>query len=348
MTYRIIQCFTGAVGSAAIRLAARDPRVTIVGLLVHHVEKDGIDAGVLAGIDPIGVSATCDLDRLLGSGADCAIWSGAWNVESVMKILRSGISVYSGTHAYFLSGEPDFDMLEQACRDGGTTLAAGGNIPGLISDVAPLFLSGYSGGISQVRCWQRNHVPDLPSAHDLTDGVGFGLPCEAGAAPDSPIDRGWEGALRQSARMVASGLGVPLDSFSITAKEFAAAPEFIHLEPSGLTIPAGSAAGIRWTFLGITGDRPFYEMNVEMTVGLNLGPGWRTSPVQPNWRIEIDGTPSLVAEITLPAPIGPSIIELNAARAVNMVPRVVAAPVGCQSILEMPVVVGSGIGPHMV
>jgi 2,4-diaminopentanoate dehydrogenase len=346
MKYRVVQCFTGAVGSAVIRLAVRDPRVAIVGLLVHHADKEGVDAGELAGIGPIGVRGTRNLDRLLRAGADCAIWNGAWDARSIVKILRSGINVYSGNHAYFLEGQPDFDVLDSACREGGTTLAAGGNIPGLISDVAPLFLSGYSGQITQVRCWQRNHVPDLPSSHDLTDGVGFGLPIEIGAAPDSPIDRGWEGALRQSAHMVATGLGVPLDGFSITSKEFAAAPQHLLLEPSGLTVPEGHAAGIRWKFTGLTGDRPFYEMNVEMTVGLHLGPGWRSRVDQPNWRIEIDGSPSLMAEITVQQPAGPGIIELNAARAVNMVSRVVEAPVGCHSILDVPAAVGSGAGPQ--
>ena len=313
---------------------------------MHHPEKRGIDAGLIAGIDAIGVPATTDLESLIRMKPDCAIWNGAWDVDSIVEILRSGVNVYSGNHAYFLRNEPDFEVLDAACREGGTTLAAGGNIPGLISDVAPLFLSGYSGRIARVRCWQRNHVPDLPSAHDLTEGVGFGQSFESDAAPESPIDRGWEGALRQSAHMVASGLGVTLDTFSISSKEFAAAPEYIHLEPSGLTIATGSAAGIRWTFTGTTEGRTFYEMHVEMTVALNLGPGWRSTLEDPNWRVEIDGTPPIVAEITVPAPVGPGIIELNAARAINMVPRVVEAPAGCRSILEIPGAVGSGVWAH--
>jgi 4-hydroxy-tetrahydrodipicolinate reductase len=338
----VIQCFTGAVGSAVIRLAARDPRVELVGLYVYHPDKEGRDAGELAGVEPIGVLATCDLESLLAAGADCAIWNGPWDAEVVARILRAGINVYSGNHAYYLRGEPDFAFLQAACEDGGTTLAAGGNIPGLISDVVPLFLSGYTGQVSQLRLWQRNHVPDLPSEHDLTVGVGFGRPCQATDAGAEPIDKGWEGALRQSAHMVADAFGVPLDDFGITAKEFAPAPEDLFLANSGATISRGTAAGVRWQFVGRTGDRPFYQMNVEMTVALGLGPGWRTSVEQPNWRIELDGTPNLVAEITVPVPIGPGIIELNAARAVNSVARVVAAPTGCRSILDFPAATASG------
>jgi 4-hydroxy-tetrahydrodipicolinate reductase len=143
--------------------------------------------------------------------------------------------------------------------------------------------------------------------------------------------------------MVADAFGVPLDDFGTTVKEFAPAPEELFLANSGTTIARGTAAGVRWKFVGRTGGRPFYEMNVEMTVALGLGPGWRTSIDQPNWRIELDGTPNLVAEITVPPPVGPGIIELNAARAVNSVCRVVEAPTGCRSILDFPAATGSGV-----
>jgi 4-hydroxy-tetrahydrodipicolinate reductase len=83
-------------------------------------------------------------------------------------------------------------------------------------------------------------------------------------------------------------------------------------------------------------------MNVEMTVALGLAPGWRTTVEQPNWRIELDGTPNIIAEIAIPVPVGPGLLELNAARAVNTISRVVEAPVGCHSILDFPAVTGSG------
>jgi 4-hydroxy-tetrahydrodipicolinate reductase len=341
MAYRIIQCFTGSIGSAAIRLATDDPRVDLVGVYVHHADKEGRDAGELAGIEPIGVAATRDLDALLVAGADCALWNGDWNEAAISRILRSGVNVYSGNHAYYLRAEPDYQTLQRACEEGGTTLAAGGNIPGLISDVMPLFLSGYTGRITQVRTWQRNHVPDLPSAHDLTVGVGFGLPCEAATDLGSPIDKGWEGALRQSAQMVADGLGIELDEFRTSGKEVIPAPQNLFLANSGLVIEKGTVAGVRWQFTGSSAGRAYYQMNVEMTVALGLAPGWRTSIEQPNWRIELDGTPNLVAEITVPVPVGPGIIELNAARAVNSVSRVVEAPVGCRSIFDFPAATGS-------
>jgi len=271
MTYRVIQCFSGAVGKTNIRRAANDPRVEIVGLLVHHADKEGRDAGELAGIAPNGVIATRDLDSLLAAGADCAIWSSAWDEKVVAHILRSAANVYSGMHSYYLGREPDFEVLQAACEEGGTTLTAGGNVPGLISDVAPLFLSGYSGQITEVRAWQRNHVADLPSEEDLVVGVGFGLP------PDDErwgySDKLWEDGLRQSAHMVTDALRVTLEDFVLTSKEVRPAPEDLFLEASGVTIKKGSAAGIRRQFTGHVNGTPFYQISAEITVAWNWDPG---------------------------------------------------------------------------
>src|SRR6202041_1176044 len=144
----------------------------------------------------------------------------------------------------------------------------------------------------------------------------------------------------QSAQMVADGLGVELENFVTSGKQVIPAPADLHLSNSGLTIEKGTAAGIRWQFTGSVAGRSFYQMNVEMTVALGLAPGWRTSVEQPNWRIELDGTPNLVAEIAVPVPVGPGIIELNGAPAVNSVTRVVEAAVGCRSVLDFPAATG--------
>jgi 4-hydroxy-tetrahydrodipicolinate reductase len=210
----------------------------------------------------------------------------------------------------------------------------------MISEVVPLFLSGYAGRIDQVRMWQRNHVPRQPSAENLTGGCGFGLPCDPTDALDAR-GGGWGRALRQSAEMVAAGLGVTLDEYGMSAAEYAAAPEDLFLAESGLTISKGSAAGVHWQFTGSADGRPFYQMNVEMTAALGLGTGWRVSEDEPNWRIEILGTPDLITEITMPDPGGDAILLLNAARAANAVSSVVEAPAGVRTTLDMPAPTGS-------
>jgi 4-hydroxy-tetrahydrodipicolinate reductase len=341
MSYRVIQCYSGAVGVGVIRLAAGDPRIDIVGLYVHSSDKAGCDIGELAGVAPMGVKATQDLDALVAAGADCVIWAGPRDDDAVIRILRAGINVYTLSAAYYLEHEPDRAKFQAACEAGGVTLMGGGNIPGLISDVAPLFLSGYSGDIEQVRVWQRNHVPDQPSIENLVGGCGFGRPCDLSDPAGIALTDRWGRGLRQSAAMVADGLGLPLDDFVVSHREFAPAPDDLFLPNSAYTVRKGTVAGVHWQFSGLTGGRAFYQVNVEMTVALALGEGWRTNADDPNWRIEIDGTPSLVCDLSLAEPVGTGIVRLNAARAINAVPRIIEAPVGCRSVLDMPAPTGN-------
>ena len=58
MTIRVIQWGAGVNGSSIIRGVARHDELELVGCRVYSDEKHGVDAGTLAGIDPIGVFAT--------------------------------------------------------------------------------------------------------------------------------------------------------------------------------------------------------------------------------------------------------------------------------------------------
>ena len=74
MGYRVIQWATGAQGVESIRAMIDRPDLDLVGGWVHSPEKDGADLGVLAGREPIGVTATRDIDALLALDADCVAY----------------------------------------------------------------------------------------------------------------------------------------------------------------------------------------------------------------------------------------------------------------------------------
>lgn len=84
-------------------------------------------------------------------------------------------------------------MLEAACQQGQSTFAAAGNIPGLISDSLPIFLSGFTGEIRHITATQRNHVSHYPSELQLVSGLGLGLPADA--AENKVVDDMWESAI---------------------------------------------------------------------------------------------------------------------------------------------------------
>ena len=67
MSYRVIQWATGGVGRAAMEGVLAHPDLELAGAWVHSPAKEGVDLGELLGRDPLGVTATGDVDALLAT-----------------------------------------------------------------------------------------------------------------------------------------------------------------------------------------------------------------------------------------------------------------------------------------
>ncbi len=288
-----------------------------------------------------GITTTQSIDDVLSARPDAAIYSGtAWDVPLFERLLRAGVNVYTGLGGYFLPGQPEYDQLQAAGEAGNASLTAGGNIPGLISDVFPLFLSGYTGRIRSIRAWQRNHVSSYPSAVQIQTGLGIGV-APAATEIQEIVDNAWVWALGQSAHMVATALGIPCTDVRLAEKRIALAAEDVVLEGSGYLVEKGTVAGAQWTVVASSGERPFLTITNEQTAVLGLGEGWRANHDQPPWTVEIDGEPPIVATFGWPDGVEPGAATslLNTSRAMNVIPRLVAARPGCVSVLDFPMAV---------
>jgi 4-hydroxy-tetrahydrodipicolinate reductase len=355
---RLAQLYTGGIGAEIVRRLDGHPQLELVAVLVHADDKAGRDSGEVAGGRPNGIITTQSVDEIIAARPQAAIYSGLlWDVPLIARLLRAGISVYTGMGGYFLPGQPEFAEIDTAAREGGASFTAGGNIPGLISDVFPLFVTGYTGRIRYVRCWQRNHVSTNPSAVQI-QSIGLGVPV-ADEERQAMIDNAWVWALRQSANMIAAALGFECTGAALTGKDFAVADEDVTLEGSGLVVRKGTVAGARWSVTGYTTtgntttgntvQRPFVTITNEQTAVLGLGEGWRRDHAQPPYTVEIDGDPPIVATMGWPEGTPPGIANyhLNAARAMNTVTRLVAAPPGAVSVLDFPLVTANdGLAPE--
>ena len=311
--------------------------MVLVGVLVHFPEKVGLDSGELVGGPANGIITTDSLDDILALAPDAIIWSGLlYDIDAFERILLAGIDLYNGIGAYFLEGQPEEVRLRSAASRGGASLCAGGNIPGMISDALPLFLSGYTGRVRQIRAWQRNDMASGPSAAQI-QVLGVGLP--PGESPHAArINEGWTRAMEQSSRMIARGFNVPWESIELERVERVLAPHEVRLQPSGLHIEKGMVAGVRWTLAARAGGRVFFRIVNEQSAMLKLGPDWRQTYEEPAWRVEIDGEPPIECTFGWPAGTEPgkACHLLNAARALNVVPRLIYAPPGALSVLDFP------------
>ncbi|MFY9917349.1 MAG: dihydrodipicolinate reductase, partial [Mycobacterium sp.] len=126
--YRVVQWTTGNVGKSAVEAIAKNPTYELVGCYAWSKDKAGVDVGELVGIEPLGVKASNDVDELLALKPDCVIYNPMWiNVDELVTILSAGVNVV--TSASFITGDnlgEGRDRIEEACRQGGSTMFGSG------------------------------------------------------------------------------------------------------------------------------------------------------------------------------------------------------------------------------
>lgn len=63
----------------------------LVGCYVHSLEKHGLDAGIIAGLDPMNVIATNNIEDILAMDADIVQYAPLLeNVDEIFQLLAFG------------------------------------------------------------------------------------------------------------------------------------------------------------------------------------------------------------------------------------------------------------------
>ena len=130
---RVVQWTTGNVGRRALRAVVRNPGLELVGCFAWSAEKAGLDVGELVGLDPVGVTATDDVEALLALTPACVSYNPLWpDVDEMCRLLAAGINVCST--AGFMTGRAlgadAVARLDTAARAGSVSLFGTGITPG--------------------------------------------------------------------------------------------------------------------------------------------------------------------------------------------------------------------------
>jgi hypothetical protein len=338
MAIRVVQWTTGNVGKRSVRAVVADPELELVGCYAWSPDKAGVDVGELCGIDPVGVTATADVDALLALRPDCVVYNPQWqDVDELVRILESGANVVST--AAFINGRQLGDGRERllaACRKGGSSLFGTGISPGFVELV----------GIALANICDRIDKVTIDEASDTTlyDSPTTELPAGFGRPIDDPELPGMAAqgtaVFGEAVALVADALGIELDDIVCEA-EYAQTTEDVVMD--SWTIPAGHVAGVAASWQGRVGDRTVVELNVRWKKGQTLDPDWT---IEEGHVITIDGMPTVRTKLEyLPPPdfqattfaefmvIG---MVMTAMPAVNAIPRVVAAPPGIVTYADLP------------
>jgi 2,4-diaminopentanoate dehydrogenase len=338
MAIRVVQWTTGNVGKRSVRAIVAHPDLELVGCYAWSSDKAGRDVGELCGMEPVGVTATGDVDALLGLRPDCVVYNPMWSdTDEVVRILEAGVNVVST--AAFINGSglgADRDRIADACERGGSSMFGSGINPGFAELLAI---------VTATICDRIDKVTIAESADTtLYDSPTTELPAGFARPIDDPelpaMTAKGTAVFGEAVAMVADAIGIELDEIVCTA-EYAQTTEELVLE--SWTIPAGCVAGIAASWQGRMGDRTVIELTVRWKKGATLDPDWQ---IDEGYVIEVAGRPTVRTTLQfLPPPdfeattfadfmvLG---MIMTAMPPINAIPHVVAAPPGIVTYTDLP------------
>ena len=353
MAIRVAHVGTGNVGRLALTELVTNPQFELTGVCVSSPEKVGKDAGALcgAGFDT-GIAAVGDLDAVLAAKPECVVYCAMGDTRlpdamaDVMRILAAGINVVGsspGLLQYPWGVMPDkyIARVEDAARQGNSSIFINGVDPGFINDLIPFALAGTCQRIEQVRCME---IADYASydGPEVMHYMGFGRPLDDVPMLLQPgvLSIAWGAAIRQ----LAAGLGIELDEITESYQR-EPAPEDFDIAVG--RVAKGTLAALQFEIRGMANAHPAIVIEHITRLRPDLRPDW----AQPasgggSYRVEITGEPSYAVDIVPSSSKGDhnhAAIVGAAGRIVNAIPAVIAAPPGIATTLNLPLVTGKGL-----
>ena len=353
MKKRVVVWGTGFVGRLVIPEIVRHPLFELIGVGVNNPEKVGKDVGQICGIDPIGITATDDLERLIALDPDALVHYGPTaayardNIRVISAFLRAGVDVCSTAMTPWVwpamaQNPPQWSArINEACEAGGASCFTTGIDPGFANDLFPMTLMGLCAEVRLVRAVEILDYTNYEG--DYENEMGIGRPPEHQALLEHPdiLIMAWGATVP----MIAHAVGIELEAISTTWEKW--------VTPAPITtvkrvINPGEVAAIHFTINGIYRGQTRIQLEHVNRVGANSAPDWPRGGQNDVYRVEIEGSPSITQETAFRFTDGSGRDAATAGclatglRALNAVPAVNALPPGWVTALELPLIPGRG------
>ena len=353
MAIRVAHVGTGNVGRLALTELVTNPQFELTGLCVSTPEKVGKDAGALAGVDvATGIAAVNDLEAVIATRPECIVYCAMGDtrlpdaMQDVMRILAAGINVVGsspGMLQYPWGVMPDkyIDRVEDAARQGNSSIFINGVDPGFINDLIPFALASTCQRIEQVRCMEIHDYASYDGA-EVMHYMGFAQPLDEIPMLLQPgvLSIAWGTAIRQ----LAAGLGIEVDEITESYQR-EPAPEDFDIAVGH--VAKGTLAALQFEIRGMVKGHPAIVIEHITRLRPDLRPDWQ----QPasgggSYRVEITGEPSYAVDIVPSSRYGDhnqAAIAGAAGRIVNAIPAVLAARPGIRTTMDLPFITESGL-----
>jgi hypothetical protein len=353
MAIRVAHVGTGNVGRLALIELITNSQFELTGVCVSSPDKVGKDAGALAGLNiDTGIVAVGDLDAVVATRPDCVVYCAMGDtrlpdaMKDVMRILAAGINVVGsspGLLQYPWGVLPDkyIGRVQDAARQGNTSIFISGVDPGFANDLIPFALAGTCQRIEQVRCMEIHDYASYDGA-EVMNYMGFGRSLDETPMLLQPgvLSIAWGTAIRQ----LAAGLGIEVDEITESYQR-EPAPEDFDIAV-GL-VAKGTLAALQFEIRGMVQGHPAIVIEHITRLRPDLRPDWQQPAAGGgSYRVEITGEPSYAVDIVPSSRYGDhnqAAISGAAGRIVNAIPAVIAAPSGIRTTIDLPLVTGSGL-----
>jgi hypothetical protein len=336
-TYRIIQWATGVVGQSAIKAVVSRDDMALTACYVTNADKAGVDAGLLAGLDPIGIPATMDKAAILASDADCVVYAPlVHDTGDIAALLRSGKNVVTACPYQFLVDGPDRAAIDEACRAGGTSLLGGGIAPGQFTIILPMLMSSLSSDVRHIHVRETGKPSEYPSPLLIGERMKFGR--SIAEAEGNVALRDWILPwYAQSLRLVCDRLGFAIDPVIRSRHQvWPATADFDS--PLGFIAKGTASTQLLEVEATVGGDVPAFTYTKLWPSG---APSACDLDWARGWEVEIQGEPSLIwscrgFEAAYPGQKDPPAVRATANCIVNAIPQLCAAGSGFVTLADLP------------
>ena len=273
-------------------------------------------------------------------------------MADVRALLAAGINVVGsapGVLQYPWQVIPDkyIERVEDAAREGNSSVFITGVDPGFATDLLPFALAGTCQSIQQIRTMEIADYATYDGATVMFDVMGFGNPIGDFPMLFQPgvLSIAWGTAIRQ----LAAGLGVEVDEIRDSVEQ-EPAPE--DLDVAVGHIAKGTVAALRFQIEGMVNGRARHRRRARHPAARRPAPG--LGAARPGRRLVPgrDHRRAVVLHGHRPRPAATAAhnyaaILAAAGRIVNAIPDVVAAAPGIRTTLDMPLVTGKGVVPAL-
>ncbi|MDP3967026.1 MAG: hypothetical protein Q8Q02_02000 [Nocardioides sp.] len=344
---RVFQVATGNVGSEMIKRLGPHPDLELVGVHCYSPEKIGRDIGELAGLEPVGVTATGTVEEILAAQPDVLTFHGVFPDEDLyVQVLEAGIDIvttadwitgfHRDTNHPHHSGRRVSEVLQDACERGGSTFYGTGMNPG-VNQILGIVCTADVADIENVTTIESVDVSCHHSAGTWRE-VGYGLPVDHPGLAE--MLHKYTAVFADSVYLKADAFGLELDEV-VFSYELGACTKDVDL--GWYQLSKGSLGGSYIKYQGMVDGVSRVETHLEWQMTPHTDPSW---DIKGCYITQVKGDPQIYNKhMIFPAPgvdlsnpedfasIGMTVTGMPALHSIR---AVVAAPPGIVTSADLP------------